>query len=258
MAVIAPTTLGAVFAVVGAKAMWEGIFTPALMLASAFLAGTSLLAVVLPLAARFRRPGAGRTLRHGIPSLRILLAVGLVVVALLVTRSIVAGLMGEERGLRDGTVALIAGPFAPAFWGLRVAVGLVIPALLLALPFTRTPMGLFFAGGAALVGVFADRLLFVVAGQATPVTAASGTVTYGFAVYIPSPVEVLVVLGAGAFVAAGYTLAERYHDLGGDDDHHAGYGLAPVRARIARLAGEVRERLRERLRPAPPEADADA
>lgn len=258
MAIIAPSTLGAVFAVVGAKAMWEGIFTPALMLASAFLAGTSLLAVVLPLSVRFGRPGAERTRRLGLPSLRLLLAVGLAIVALLVARAVVAGLTGEARGLRDGTLALVSGPFAPAFWGLRVGVGFVVPAVLLALPFARTPMGLSVAGGAALLGVFADRLLFVVAGQATPVTAASGTVTYGFAVYIPSPVEVLVVLGAAAFVAAGYTLAERYHDLGGDDDHHVGYGLAPVRAAVAGRLASVRAALLARLRPARPEGDADA
>jgi Ni/Fe-hydrogenase subunit HybB-like protein len=232
MAVIAPTTLGAVFGVIGAKAMWNGIFTPALMLASAFLAGTALLSIVLPLAVRFNRPGATRARELGIPALRILLAAGLLIVTLLVARSVVAGLLGETRGLREATISLIAGPFAPAFWGMRVAIGIVLPAVLLALPRTRTPMGLFAAGSAALLGVFADRLLFVVAGQATPVSAASGTVSYGFAVYIPSAVEVFVVAGAAAFVAAAYTLAERYLDLGDDDVHHAGYGLAPIRERI--------------------------
>jgi Ni/Fe-hydrogenase subunit HybB-like protein len=248
MAVIAPTTLGAVFGVVGAKAMWNSLFTPALILASAFLAGSALLAIVLPLAVRFNRPGATRTRELGIPALRILLGVALVIVALLVLRSVVAGLLGETRGLREGTMALVAGPFAPAFWGVRVAIGFVLPAVLLLLPMTRTPMGLFAAGSAALLGVFADRLLFVVAGQATPVTAASGTVSYGFAVYIPSAVEILVVVGAAAFVAAGYTLAERYHDLGEDDAHHGGYGLGPVRERIARVFA----------RPAKVEVEADA
>jgi Ni/Fe-hydrogenase subunit HybB-like protein len=235
MAVIAPTTLGAVFGILGAKAMWHGIFTPMLMLTSAFLAGTALLSIALPLAVRFGRPGWKRAMELGIPSLRLLLSIGLVVVGLLVLRAVVAGLIGGERGLREGTMALVAGPFAPSFWIVRVGIGFLLPAALLLLPRTRTPMGLFVAGGAALVGVFADRLLFVVAGQATPVTSASGSVSFPFAVYIPSLVEIGVVVGAAAFVAFGYTLAERYHDLGDDEVHLAGYGLGPVKERLGRL-----------------------
>jgi len=246
MAVVAPTTLGVVFAVIAAKSMWFGIFTPALMLASAFLAGTALLSISLPVAVRFNLPGAARARQLGIPSLRLLLAIGLTVVSLLIVRGLVAGLTGEERGLREGTLNLVAGPFAPSFWVVRVAIGLVIPALLLLVPRTRTPMGLLVAGALALVGVFADRLLFVVAGQATPVTSASGTVSFPFAVYIPSAIEILVVTGAAAFVAFGYTLAERYHDLGDDEVHHAGYGLAPLREWLTRHLAR------------PTKADADA
>jgi Ni/Fe-hydrogenase subunit HybB-like protein len=243
MAVIAPTTLGAVFAVIGAKAMWNGIFTPALMLASAFLAGSALLSFVLPITAHFRRPGAARTRSHGVPALRLLLAVAVILVGALVTRQLVAGLDSDVRGFREATLSVVSGPFAPAFWGLRVVIGFAVPAVLLLLPWTRGPLWLSAAGAAALLGVFADRIIFVIAGQATPVTAASGTVTYGFAVYLPSPVEVLIVLGAAAFVAAGYTLAERYHDLGEDEGQHAGYGLAPVRRWVRARLVAARDRL---------------
>ena len=52
--ILAPFTLGAVFGVLAAKAYWFGLFTPILMVASAFLAGTALLGIVFYLVYRLR------------------------------------------------------------------------------------------------------------------------------------------------------------------------------------------------------------
>ena len=125
----------------------------------------------------------------------------------------IAGLDGGGRGLHEATEAVLAGPLAVPFWGIRVGIGLALPLLLVVLPFTRTLTGLLVASVGALIGVFADRWLFVAAGQIAPVTASAGVVSNPYAVYGPSPVEVAIVLGAAAFVALGYTLAERYLDL---------------------------------------------
>jgi Ni/Fe-hydrogenase subunit HybB-like protein len=235
IAVLAPATLGAVFGVLAAKPLWNGVFTPIQMVASAFLAGTSLLGIVFYFVHRLRLQERERATRLGIPSIRLLLTVGLVLVSLLVARQVIVGLAGTERGLREATTALVSGPLAPQFWGLRVVAGLVVPLVLVALPMTRTPTGLFAAAGLALLGVFVDRYSFVMAGQIAPTTTAAGTVSYPYASYSPSVVEIAIIAGAVAFVAFVYTLAERYLDLS-ESDVHVGLTLPWMRRHDAHRA----------------------
>jgi Ni/Fe-hydrogenase subunit HybB-like protein len=218
VAILAPATLGAVFGVIAAKAYWHGIFTPVLMVSSALLAGTSLLGIVFYAVHRLRLADFEHAAPVALPSVRLLLAVGLALVAALVVRQVAAGLAGGERGLREATVALIAGPLAWQFW-LRAIGGLVIPAVLIALPIGRLPGTVFAASVLCLGGIFLDRFLFVATGQISPITAGAGTVSHPYATYTPTPVELAIIAGAGAFMALGYTLAERYLDMGEGDEH---------------------------------------
>ncbi len=237
MAIIAPSTLGAVFGVVAARPFWAGPFTPLLMVATALLSGTALLGVAFFVVDRLRLAGFERGTRLAVPAIRLVLGFALVLVACLVAREVLVGISSDDRALKSATEALVAGPLALPFWGLRVVGGLLLPLLLVALPVTRTPGGLFAASGLVLVGVFTDRLTFVSAGQAAPVTAISGMVSAPYAAYTPSPVEISILVGAVALVAFVYTLAERYLDLH-ETDIHLGIDL-PGRwqALRARLAG---------------------
>jgi Ni/Fe-hydrogenase subunit HybB-like protein len=228
IAILAPATLGAVFGVLAAKPFWHGPFTPILMVASAFLAGTSLLGIVFYFVHRLDLAGSERATRLGIPSIRLLLGIGLVVVSVLVGREVVVGLTSTEPGLRAATEALVFGPLAWQFWPIRIAAGLVVPMVLVLLPRTRTATGLLAASGLALAGVFVDRLTFVTAGEIAPTTVAVGNVSYPYASYSPSPVEIAIIAGAFAFVAFTYTLAERYLNMG-ETDVHAGFSWPKLR-----------------------------
>lgn len=219
IAILAPSTLGAVFGVLGAKAYWNGVFTPIGMVITAFLSGTALLGIVFYLVHRLKLADWRSAASVALPSVRILMAVALVAVSALLIRQVVAGLDGDVRGLREATVALVAGPLAWLFWG-RVLGGLVIPALLIAAPLARSRPEMTFAASILVIaGVFLDRYLFVVTGQIAPITAGAGTVSYPYAHYLPSPAELAIIAGACAFMALGYTLAERYLDMGEGDTH---------------------------------------
>jgi Ni/Fe-hydrogenase subunit HybB-like protein len=218
-AVLAPATLGAVFGVLAAKAFWHGPFTVLMMVAAAFLAGTSLLGIVFYLVVRLRLEDHERARQLAIPSIRLLLSIALLIVSLFLARQLFVGLTDDTAGLREATAALVTGPLAVPFWLLRVIIGLGIPLALVLVPATRTPLGLFAASLLALGGVFVDRLLFVMAGQIAPITAHAGMVSSPFASYVPSPVEVAIIAGAVALFAMVYTLAERYLDMGEDDEH---------------------------------------
>lgn len=219
IAVCAPFTLGAVFGVLGAKSFWAGPLTPVTMVATAFLAGAALLGIVFWAVWRFRLQDFDRAVRLGIPSIRLLMTVALLIVSVLLVAKMAAGLNGTEPGLRDATITLVSGPLSAGFWLVRVLAGLVIPLFIVTMPMTRTPAWLGVAAILALLGVFVDRYLFVMAGQISPITAAAGTVSDPFAAYVPSIVELTILIGAGAFLAFAYTLAERYLDLEEGDTH---------------------------------------
>ena len=240
LAIVAPATLGAVFGVLVARPFWNGPFTPVLMVASAFLSGTALLGIIFFLVHRLGLEGADRAARLAIPAIRTLLAIGLVVVALLVARQVIAGLTADRPAFVAATNALLFGPLALEFWVVRVGLGLFVPLALIAIPATRTPAGTGAAAALALLGVFVDRLTFVTAGQIAP-TSASGVVAAPYTAYTPSLVEIGILLGAAAFVALGYTFAERYLDLR-ESEAHAFVTLPKIGLSKIGLLGFLRRR----------------
>ena len=132
------------------------------------------------------------------------------------------GLYGVVPGLSDATKAILVGPLALQFWVFRVGLGLAVPLVLVLWPRTRTPDGLFAASCLAFVGIIADRMVFVSAGQIAPGTAVAGVVSSPWAEYTPSLVEISIIVGAFAFFALVYTLAERYLPMGEHEGHLVG------------------------------------
>ena len=236
-AVLAPSTLGAVFGVVYARTYWYGLFTPIAMLVTALLAGSALLGIVFYFIVRLELAGFERGRRLAIPAIRILLAVALVASLVLLGRGLWAGLTSADIELHGATMALVSGPLAIPYW-VRLLAGLVIPLVLIAMPSTRTVTGTGVAAGLAFTGVIVDRLLFVVAGQIVPITTVGGVASGTYVPYVPSLVEISIVLAAFAFVAFMYTLAERYLDLR-ESEVHVGFHVPDV-------AGIVRGRLATR------------
>ncbi|MEI7745780.1 MAG: NrfD/PsrC family molybdoenzyme membrane anchor subunit, partial [Chloroflexota bacterium] len=206
IAICAPMTLGLVFGVLGAKAFWDGMFTPILMVASAFLAGTGLLGIVFYAVHRLKLADSEHAAPVALPSVRLLMAVAIALVSVLTIRYAVVDITSNVRGLHEAMYALLAGPLAWQFW-LRVMGGLLIPAILIATPIARRPEVMLLASVLVLGGVFIDRYMFVMAGQIAPVTAGAGAVSYPYASYSPSAVEIAIIAGAFAFMALMYTLA---------------------------------------------------
>jgi molybdopterin-containing oxidoreductase family membrane subunit len=234
-AVLAPSTLGAVFGVLMARTYWYGLFTPITMLVTALLAGSALLGIAFYVVARFELAGFERGRRLAIPAIRLLLALALVGSLILLARQLLVGLTSDDATLHGATMALVSGPLAIAFW-VRLLGGLAIPLVLIALPVTRTVAGTGIAAGLAFVGVIIDRLLFVTAGQIMPTTAVGGMVSETYVAYTPSLVEISITVGAFAFVAFLYTLAERYLDLREAEVHigfHVPTFITTTRARLA-------------------------
>jgi molybdopterin-containing oxidoreductase family membrane subunit len=213
MAIIAPSTLGAVFGVLFSHAFWYGIFAPLYLVGTALLSGCALLGIAFYFVDRFRLSGYGDGSDRAIRAIRLLLTLGLVLAVFFLARQVIAGISSTDPGLHEGTVAWLTGPLALPFWLVRVLAGLVAPLVILFVPTRRPARRLLAASLLAFVGIFADRLLFVGAGQIAATTTASGIASAPWVEYSPSLVEIAIVVGASAFIAFFYTLAERYLDL---------------------------------------------
>ncbi len=235
IAVAAPTTLGAVFAVLAARPYWHGAFTPPAMVTMAVLSGTALLGIVFWAVFRYRLAGWERAGTLAIPAIRLILTIGLVVSGLVVAWQILWGMYGVIPGLSDANQAVFAGPLALQFWVVRVGLGLLVPLALLLYPRTRTPKGLLWSSVLIFVGIFADRCIFVSAGQIVPGTAVGGVVSTPYAEYVPSLVEIAIIVGAFGIFGLMYTLAERWLPM----DEHFGHGAGGVFAPAHREAQMV-------------------
>ena len=94
-AIVAPTTLGAVFGVLSSRPYWHGAFTPPAMVAAAMLSGTALLGIVFSCVHRFRLTGFERAATLAIPAIRLLLTIILAVTVLAVGSPTARGLSGH-------------------------------------------------------------------------------------------------------------------------------------------------------------------
>ena len=195
------------------------------MVTTALLSGIALLGIVFALVHRHRLAGWERATTLAIPALRLLMMIVLPVTVLVVAWQMMFGLYGVVPGLADATMAILVGPLALQFWVFRVGLGLAVPLVLVLWPRTRTPDGLFAASCLTFVGIIADRMIFVSAGQIAPGTAVAGVVSSPWAEYTPSPVEIAIIVGAFAFFALVYTLAERYLPMGEHEGHQVGVFL---------------------------------
>ena len=231
MAILAPSTLGAVFGVLASRPYWHGSFTPPSLLMAALLAGISLLGIVFAVVARYRLAGWQRAEALAIPGLRVLLTIALFTAILVTGWQVLTTAYGGVPGLSDAMYAVVLGPLAPTFWIGKVAIGMIIPLVLVALPRFYTTGALFVASVLTFAGVFFDRVIFVSAGQVVASTSSSGVASFPYNEYTPSFTEIAIVIGAFGFLAFAYTCAERWLDM----SEHTGDHL-PILSRWGRHA----------------------
>jgi Ni/Fe-hydrogenase subunit HybB-like protein len=189
LAIVVHTVLSYAFSLTSRPGWNSTIFGPYFVIGAIY----SGVAVVILAAAAYRRAYAlGRWIDD-----RVIRNLGYILVALAVaygystfTEITTQGYVSETA---DATVlfAVVLEGYAPLFWGF-VLFGLVVPVLLVALPRTRTPLGISVASACVVVAMLVKRFLITVPPQTRPLIGGET------AAYAPSWVEMLVVAGAGA------------------------------------------------------------
>ena len=212
--VAALTMLGSVFAHIESRSLWYGPYYPVYFLVSALFCGYAFLLTVTIISYRVRGetmiPMVKMLMFEMAKVLAFLLAVGFMLMAFRLFTSL------WEPARQGPTMLLLNGPFRVNFWVFEVALMSVIPAFILLWAAGRESLGGVFWGALmALAGAFFMRYDFVVAGQVYP------NIREGLPSYLPTFMEILIILGVfGGFLLV-YTLGERFLPLKEEGGHHA-------------------------------------
>jgi molybdopterin-containing oxidoreductase family membrane subunit len=226
--------VGALFGVVAARPHWHSGMFPILFLLSALVSGGALLAVIAAIFQDGWRQNRDTVLALG----QLVLGLLLLDVLFQVSEMLVAtygGIPGHIQGLK----LVVGGPFWWVFWGWQLALGTLIPVLLLAAPTRKDPRWVTLAGLLIAIGFLGVRLNIVIPGlaaeeiQGLSRAFASARLTTH---YVPSPSEWLVTLGVvglglllfglGEYLLPEETGARRSAALTGDG--HGGAGAPAV------------------------------
>jgi Ni/Fe-hydrogenase subunit HybB-like protein len=198
--------LGSVFAHSESRTLWYGPYYPAYFIVSAIFCGYAFLIIMTII---FHKTG-----EDPIPSdvlslifemaqvLALLLAVGV----LFITCRIAFGLLNPIQ--QGPLLLLLNGPFKIGFWGFEILLMSILPVLILLWATRKQSQTLVFSGCLmVLIGAFVMRYQFVVAGQIFP------NITEGLPSYLPTLMEIFVLLGVFSTFLLVYTLGEKYLSL---------------------------------------------
>lgn len=209
-AVIVHGGVGTIFAVAKARPNWLGGLFPLLFIVSALTSGGALLTF---LTAAFGKMPRERKLKLvsflGKLTIGFLLLDALIMFADMFTTSYTA----IPSGASTDKLVLV-GPYKWIFWVVEVAMGLVIPLVLVASPRTNKALGwLGLSGLLIVIGMFGARLTLVIPPQITPLfdmqLGAYNQIRYTYG-YAPSTSDLLVMLGVFAIGAWMMLAARKY------------------------------------------------
>jgi molybdopterin-containing oxidoreductase family membrane subunit len=195
---------GALFGVVGARALWESGLTPILFLVEAALFGVGLVAAGALIFGALSQPAARM--------MGMVMLILLGVLLLLEWAEYTTALYASVPAKTGAVMTILAGPYWWAFWGLHLGLGVVVPGLLLL--FGRGNVLLTGIAGALIAALgLATKLNLVLPALAQEELEGLAHAFTGPGLtfsYFPSTMEWLVWLGTlglgGLIVLVGYRL----------------------------------------------------
>lgn len=204
---LANTNLGSVFASLSARPFWYGSQLPIFFLASAVLSGAAAVVIFTHYAHVLQRRTMSDDTFQGLRTAGKIMSIMLFLISLATAWKYVNAYCGTEE-LRLAADATVRGPLATNFWLFEVAIGLVLPFLLLTVTRMRSRQALSLAALMVLVGQFFSRYNLVVAGVIVPQYAGYNDLPI-YQSYVPTVAEYLLVIGGLGVVGLGFWAGEK-------------------------------------------------
>lgn len=204
LAISALSTLGGVFGLLGSRALWHGPMLPVYFVLSALVGGTAVLILATTVTEWARGRAMTAEMKEAIAGMGKMLLVVLGIFMLFTVWMLLTSQYGRIPDDYASVMVLLNGKLSVSFWVLEVVVGILAPVALLFYAKSQNMRVLALAAAMVIVGMFAARYDFVVAGQLVPVIGKAGLWNY-----VPSPTEIMTVVAAFAMMMFLYSLGDR-------------------------------------------------
>jgi molybdopterin-containing oxidoreductase family membrane subunit len=229
-AVAANSNLGALFGGIIARPFWTGPFSAIYILATAFMSGAAILAIMFYFVEKQGKVASYKG-KPIMPAIGRTLSIAIFAVAVMTVWRVVSGMYGGMPGNYDAMMGLLTGPLALNFWIFEIGLAIVLPLIILYLPGGMSSQRIMMAGSSTVVGIFMMRFDFVVAGQIAPLNVVPGVTETIYHSYNPSWSEWSLLFGGIALAILVYMIAEDKLDL--DYKEEANHGEESISAKAS-------------------------
>lgn len=218
--VVAHSNLGAVFGLLNGREFWHGPYMPIYFIASAAMSGCVAILFFTILSYKVNGWKMSDKMKFSMESVAKMGALMMAVILFFTSWKMIAGVTGNPPGKYAAMEALISGPYALNFWLGEVALGMVLPFVIIMAVKGKNMNALFAASLAGMIGIFFMRYDLVIVGQLVPHYHGMGLVDYPeLYTYSPSLHENLIVLGGIAFCGLVFLVGEKMFRGHLSEDH---------------------------------------
>jgi len=218
--IVAHSNLGAVFGLLNGREFWHGPYMPIYFITSAAMSGCVAIIFFTYIAYKFNGWKMSEQMTKSMESVAKMGALMMAIIIFFTSWKMITGVTGAPPGKYEAMQALLSGSYATNFWVGEVALGMIIPFIIILAVKGRNMNALFIASVAGMIGIFFMRYDLVIVGQLVPAYHGMGLVDYPeLLTYTPSLHENLVVLGGIAFCGLTFFMGERLF-RGHVSEHH--------------------------------------
>lgn len=218
--VVAHSNLGAVFGLLNGREFWHGPYMPIYFIASAAMSGCVAIIFFTYLAYRANGWKMSEKMKFSMESVAKMGALMMAVIIFFTSWKMITGITGHPPGKFAAMNALLTGDYAVNFWLGEVALGMVIPFVIIMAVRGKNMPALFAASVAGMIGIYFMRYDLVIVGQLVPQYHGMGLVDYPeLLTYSPSMHENLVVLGGVGFCGLLFLIGEKMFRGHLSEDH---------------------------------------
>jgi Ni/Fe-hydrogenase subunit HybB-like protein len=208
--IVAHSNLGAVFGLLNGREFWHGPYMPIYFITSAAMSGCVAIIFFTYIAYKANGWKMSDEMKKSMESVAKMGALMMAIIIFFTSWKMITGVTGQPPGKYEAMQALLSGPYALNFWVGEVALGMIIPFIIILVVKGRNMNALFIAALAGMIGIFFMRYDLVIVGQLVPPFHGMGLVDYpDLLTYMPTLHENLVVLGGIAFCGLTFLLGEK-------------------------------------------------
>ncbi len=218
--VAAHSNLGAVFGLLNGREFWHGPYMPIYFITSAMMSGCATVIFFHWLGYKINGWKMSTQLENSLYSVGKLGALLYIVILFFTTWKMISGYTGQQPGKYESIMALINGPFANNFWYGEVAMGLVIPLLIIMAVRAKNVTAMALGSMMSIVGIFVMRYDLVIVGQIIPGFHELNIVDLPHILpYAPTMHEWIITLSGFTFCGVLFMMGERMFRGHLSEDH---------------------------------------